>query len=169
MVDQEEGEGRMTVRVPMDSMRRVTVREQDYFYHWIPGFSLGLALPNNYQVMGGLQLGHTNSIDGWFIIFTKIDLSNISISATKIFSGDSWRVHPDWVYCSYSGSLNNATSKEENLMHFLEKIDATDNWNWDTSNCKQALLFDIAKLSHSQHIFKSNPIQSNPINSNQIE
>ena len=58
----------MTVRVPMDSMRRVTVREQDYFYHWIPGFSLGLALPNNYQVRGGLQLGQTNSIDGWYNI-----------------------------------------------------------------------------------------------------
>ena len=74
MIDQEEGMVSMTVRVPMDNMRRVTVREQDYFYHNIPNtsFSLGLTLPSKYgkyRVNGGLNLTEKNSFDGGFCTF----------------------------------------------------------------------------------------------------
>ena len=72
MIDQKEGLARMTVKVPMDKMRRVTVRDQDYFYHEIPNspFSLGIAVPREYgkyQVKGGIQLGDSDSVDGLFI------------------------------------------------------------------------------------------------------
>ena len=72
MVDQKEGLARMTVKVPMDKMRRVTVCDQGYFYHQIPNspFSLGIAVPREYgkyQVKGGIQLGDSDSVDGLFI------------------------------------------------------------------------------------------------------
>ena len=33
MVDQKDGMSRLTVKVHMDDMKRVEIREQDYFYH----------------------------------------------------------------------------------------------------------------------------------------
>ena len=71
LVDQEKGQVRMTVQVPLDNMKRVTVRELDYFYHHIPysAFSLGLALPSQYGkylVSGGLQMEENNRFDGFF-------------------------------------------------------------------------------------------------------
>merc|ERR1712038_1357389 len=60
MVDQKEGMGSLTVKVHMDDMKRVTVREQDYFYYNISNtpFTLGIALPakyGKYRVRGGLE------------------------------------------------------------------------------------------------------------------
>ena len=70
MVDQTEGVTQMTVKVPMDNMRRITVREQDYYYHNMPNtpFSLGIALPSQYgkyQVKGGILIGQPDTVDGW--------------------------------------------------------------------------------------------------------
>ena len=60
MVDQKEGEGRMKVKVHMDDMKRVIVREQDYFWYAIANtpFTLGIALPAKYgkfRVSGGME------------------------------------------------------------------------------------------------------------------
>ena len=78
MVDQKEGMNRLTVKVHMDDMKRVAIREQIYFYHNIsfPAairdqnylyhqttfFTLGIAFPSEYgqfRVTGG-------SVLGWF-------------------------------------------------------------------------------------------------------
>ena len=69
MVDQKEGEGRMKVKVHMDNMKRVTVREQDYFYYSIENtpFTLGIALPDKYgkfRVEGGKELNNNERVDG---------------------------------------------------------------------------------------------------------
>jgi len=127
MIDQEEGMVSMTVRVPMDNMRRVTVREQDYFYHNIPNtsFSLGLTLPSKYgkyRVNGGLNLTEKNSFD-----------------ATKILSGDNWSVHPDWVYCKFNDNYKKICSQEDSLKHFLELIGAGDNIDWGEKSNVQLL------------------------------
>ena len=68
MVDQKEGMGSMMVKVHMDDMKRVTVREQDYFYYNISNtpFTLGIALPNKYgkfRVRGGMEVNQQR-IDG---------------------------------------------------------------------------------------------------------
>ena len=60
---------RMTVQVLMDDVKRIAVRDQDYYYHAIPNtrFSLGIALPSNggkHRVKGGIQ--PNNNVDGWF-------------------------------------------------------------------------------------------------------
>ena len=69
MVDQKEGMGTMKVKVHMDDMKRVTVREQDYFYFNISNtpFTLGIALPakyGKYRVRGGMELNQAGRIDG---------------------------------------------------------------------------------------------------------
>ena len=68
MVDQKEGMGSMRVKVHMDDMKRVTVRDQDYFYYNISNtpFTLGIALPNmygKYRVRGGMEVNQQR-IDG---------------------------------------------------------------------------------------------------------
>ena len=45
-----------------------------------------------------------------------------------------WRIHPDWTYCHYiAGNQLNYTNKEEMLVEFLDKIQASDmnnTWAW---------------------------------------
>ena len=69
MVDQKEGMARLKVKVHLDDMKRVTVREQEYFYYNISNtpFPLGIALPTEYgkyRVRGGLELNQKGRIDG---------------------------------------------------------------------------------------------------------
>ena len=69
MVDQKEGMASLKVKVHLDDMKRVTVREQDYFYYNISNtpFTLGIALPakyGKYRVRGGLELNQKGRIDG---------------------------------------------------------------------------------------------------------
>ena len=68
MVDQKEGYNRLTVKVHMDDMKRVTIREQNYFYHNISNtpFTLGIAFPSKYgqfRVTGGTEITR-NKADG---------------------------------------------------------------------------------------------------------
>merc|ERR1719342_1098299 len=90
MVDQKDGLARLTVKVHMDEMKRVTVREQEYFYYNISNtpFTLGIVMPSKYgkyRVSGGLELNQRRHID-----------------ANKIFPDDRWKLHPGWVYCEYN-------------------------------------------------------------------
>lgn len=71
MVDQKEGMNRLTVKVHMDDMKRVTIREQNYFYHNISNtpFTLGIAFPSKYgqfRVTGGTEITR-NKADGELI------------------------------------------------------------------------------------------------------
>ena len=69
MVDQKVGMTRLTVKVHMDDMRRVTIREQNYFYQNISNtpFSLGIALPSKYgefRVTGGTEMARNTTNGG---------------------------------------------------------------------------------------------------------
>ena len=60
MVDQKDGQARLTVKLHMDDFKRVTVREQEYFYYNVSNtpFSLAIAWPSKYgkyRVSGGLD------------------------------------------------------------------------------------------------------------------
>merc|ERR1719186_209692 len=95
-------------------MKRVTVREQEYFYSDISStpFTLGIVMPTKYgkyRVSGGLELNQNRHID-----------------ANKIFPDDRWKLHPDWVYCEYNYAGTDIRfefdSPEKNVKHFLERL-----------------------------------------------
>jgi len=70
MVDQKDGVSLLTVKVHMDDMMRVTIREQDYFYHNISNtpFTLGIVFPNKYgkyRVNDGLEVNDPPEPKGW--------------------------------------------------------------------------------------------------------
>jgi len=128
MVDQKDGLARLTVKVHMDDMKRVTVREQEYFYYNISNtpFTLGIVMPTKYgkyRVSGGLELNQNRHID-----------------ANKIFPDDKWKLHPDWVYCEYNYAGTDDRkfdSPEKNMKHFLERLaDEKANFNWGQSRVR---------------------------------
>ena len=134
MVDQKDGLARLTVKVHMDDMKRVTVREQEYFYYNISNtpFTLGIVMPTKYgkyRVSGGLELNQNRHIDGEIInkvILNLIWNSKILFLANKIFPDDRWKLHPDWVYCEYNYAGTDIRfefdSPEKNMKHFLERL-----------------------------------------------
>merc|ERR1719431_781726 len=128
MVDQKDGLARLTVKVHMDEMKRVTVREQEYFYYNISNtpFTLGIVMPSKYgkyRVSGGLELNQNRHID-----------------ANKIFPDDKWKLHPDWVYCEYNYAGTDDRkfdSPEKNMKHFLERLaDEKASFNWGQSRVR---------------------------------
>merc|ERR1711892_1413093 len=128
MVDQKDGMARLTVKVHMDDMKRVTVREQEYFYYNISNtpFTLGIVMPSKYgkyRVSGGLELNQNRHID-----------------ANKIFPDDRWKLHPDWVYCEYNYAGTDDRkfdSPEKNMKHFLERLaDEEASFNWGQSRVR---------------------------------
>eukprot|EP00090_Calanus_glacialis_P023863 TRINITY_DN369_c0_g1_i1.p1 TRINITY_DN369_c0_g1~~TRINITY_DN369_c0_g1_i1.p1 ORF type:complete len:1359 (+),score=332.60 TRINITY_DN369_c0_g1_i1:336-4412(+) len=128
MVDQKDGLARLTVKVHMDDMKRVTIREQDYFYYNISNtpFTLGIVMPSKYgkyRVSGGLELNQNRHID-----------------ANKIFPDDRWKLHPDWVYCEYNYAGTDDRkfdSPEKNMKHFLERLaDEKASFNWGQSRVR---------------------------------
>jgi len=128
MVDQKDGLARLTVKVHMDDMKRVTVREQEYFYYNISNtpFTLGIVMPTKYgkyRVSGGLELNQNRHID-----------------ANKIFPDDKWKLHPDWVYCEYNYAGTDDRkfdSPERNMKHFLERLaDEKASFNWGQSRVR---------------------------------
>merc|ERR1712128_124787 len=128
MVDQKDGLARLTVKVHMDDMKRVTVREQEYFYYNISNtpFTLGIVMPSKYgkyRVSGGLELNQNRHID-----------------ANKIFPDDRWKLHPDWVYCEYNYAGTDDRkfdSPEKNMKHFLERLaDEKASFNWGQSRVR---------------------------------
>ena len=137
MVDQKEGMGSMVVKVHMDDMKRVTVREQDYFYYNISNtpFTLGIALPNKYgkfRVRGGMEVNQQR-IDGesWHYFATNVIAV---IPVNQLFPDDRWKLHPDWVYCEYNYAGQDDRkfdSPEKNMRHFLERLaDERSSFNW---------------------------------------
>merc|ERR1719400_2906954 len=113
MVDQKDGLARLTVKVHMDEMKRVTVREQEYFYYNISNtpFTLGIAFPSKY---------------GQFRVTGGTEITRIKADAAKVFSSDRWKLHPDWVYCEYNYAGSNGRPEfdtpENNMRHFLERV-----------------------------------------------
>ena len=92
MVDQKEGMNRLTVKVHMDDMKRVTIREQNYFYHNISNtpFTLGIAFPSKYgqfRVTGGTEITRNKADGGW------IKISN-DLPHSLFHSGQSVQLRP---------------------------------------------------------------------------
>merc|ERR1719228_168564 len=129
MVDQKDGLAHLTVKVHMDDMKRVTVREQEYFYYNISNtpFTLGIVMPSKYgkyRVQGGLELNQRQR----------------RIDAKQIFPDDRWKLHPDWVYCEYNYAGTDDRkfdSPEKNMKHFLERLSNEGvKFNWGQSRVR---------------------------------
>ena len=143
MVDQKEGMNRLTVKVHMDDMKRVTIREQNYFYHNISNtpFTLGIAFPSKYgqfRVTGGTEITRNKADGGWIEISNHL---NSFSTAAKVFSSDRWKLHPDWVYCEYNYAGSNDRqfdTPENNMRHFLDRLSHEGvKFNWGSSRCRR--------------------------------
>ena len=158
MVNQVKGQNYLRVKQHFDDMvrfsrvekmstftfyihlqKRGTVRTQDYSYHPISNtpFTLGIALPRDYgryRVKGETEvsLAKFNSKGFERIPIPILKLLNFSVS--DLFTGDNWRLHPDWVYCEYNYAgtpTREFDSPEDNMKHFFVKMQQPD-WNWGT-------------------------------------
>jgi len=135
LVHQKEGIGNMRVKVHMDNMKRVTEREQNYFYTQIhPRFtpySLGIALPakyGEYRVSGGLNP-------------SQMDVSDHAAVTRLLPITKEWRLHPDWDYFHD----DNFDTSEEKTKHFLGGLlDTPTPFIWPPCNQElvMALLLD---------------------------
>ncbi|XP_058819212.1 voltage-dependent calcium channel subunit alpha-2/delta-4 isoform X1 [Topomyia yanbarensis] len=134
MVLQKEGENELTVLTHMDGMKRVAMRPQKYFYGPIEGtpFSLGIALPDNY---------------GIHELNAQQEIRHSHTNVTEHLQGNSWKVHPDWVYCEYNSLKDvesngestmettyrdkdeNFDTPEEQVLHFLARV-GRPGWKW---------------------------------------
>jgi len=153
MVNQQDGQNYMRVRQHFDDMKRATLRTQDYSYHPISNtpFSLGIALPRDY---------------GKYRVKGEIEVSLAKFNISDLFVGNSWRLHPDWVYCEYNYAgtpYREFHTPEDNMKHFFVKMQQPD-WNWGTPNvlplpnCKD-------KQRFSPNCFKSHGMEMMDANS----
>ena len=103
MVDQKEGMNRLTVKVHMDDMKRVAIREQIYFYHNISFpvaireqnylyhqttfFTLGIAFPSEYgqlRVTGGTEITRNEANGGFIIKRPSLPSSSYSLQSVQL-------------------------------------------------------------------------------------
>ena len=79
------------------------------------------------------------------IFFSDFHTFDLFFSVSDLFVGDSWRLHPDWVYCEYkyAGALDDGNA-EENMKQFFDKMQQPD-WNPNglpKQKCKDKQKFD---------------------------
>ncbi|CAH0727477.1 unnamed protein product, partial [Brenthis ino] len=117
MIEQREGETEMGVKVQYEGMRRVATRRQRYFYSPVDGtpYSLAAVLPDGY---------------GMYELQAEQEIKHSPINVTEYFKGENWKIHPDWVYCEYASTSDQAfNSPEEQLLHFLTRS-GRPGWKW---------------------------------------
>lgn len=115
----------------------MTTRRHKYFYNPIEGtpFSLGLAIPEGYgmyELLAEQEIKHSQKNGRIAYSTTNRNVHLSFFTVTEHFTGDRWRVHPDWVYCEYtSGSFGEQTFKtpEERVLHFLARS-KRPGWKW---------------------------------------
>merc|ERR1719474_602353 len=124
----------MKDKLHMDDMKRVTGRDQDYFYHNISNtpFTIGIVLPAKY---------------GKFRVSGGVDLQNNIINVTELFPDESWKVHPDWIYCQHNNdeTEDKLETSEKFLRHFLERLgdeSISSDWEKCDMDLVQALILD---------------------------
>ncbi|XP_031336712.1 voltage-dependent calcium channel subunit alpha-2/delta-3 isoform X2 [Photinus pyralis] len=119
MIDQKEGETELNVKVHYDHVKRVATRRNKYFYNPIEGtpFSLGLAIPEGY---------------GMYELLAEQEIKHSQKNVTEYFKGSNWKVHPEWVYCEYTGGSASEQvfrTAEERVLHFLSRS-RRPGWKW---------------------------------------
>ncbi len=120
------------------------MRTLDYFYHPLANapFTLGIALPQEYgkwRVEARIEPTrartnrkcHARSSRGT-LAFTVVPVSS------ELFPDDNFRLHPDWLYCSYNyagDDTRELPTPEETLRHFLNRMQRPG-WTWGTPSVR---------------------------------
>ncbi|CAL8108692.1 unnamed protein product [Orchesella dallaii] len=122
---------KLRVRKMRDDFRRVTIRRQVYEFqrvkminqhnpreNMITPYTLAIAVPENAnRFIGELEI--------------RLQDENILSYFDKTNEPRKWKINPDWSYCEYIRGGKTFETKEDLLLHFLEKIQgATPSWPW---------------------------------------
>ncbi|KAJ8936838.1 hypothetical protein NQ314_012154, partial [Rhamnusium bicolor] len=118
-----------------DDERRIVLLTRHYYYMGINGtpFSLVIALPHKY---GFNRVQHPVEND----IHRIRSNDKIKGSLTQFFTGN-WTIHPDWHYCRYLDDRLYFENPEEELLHFLRKMEGPG-WKW-TKECDRKLICKV--------------------------
>ncbi|XP_050730037.1 voltage-dependent calcium channel subunit alpha-2/delta-3-like isoform X17 [Eriocheir sinensis] len=128
LVNQEERELELNVKIHLDNMKRVVQRRQRYYTQKIKGtpFSLGIAVPEGY---------------GRYKVHGQIELSRAiqdprRTDAMAHFSTGNWTLHPDWVYCEYKYDQHQEDQSPEGLMKDFLSRAQKPNWKWRSTRTR---------------------------------
>ncbi|KFB44569.1 AGAP005490-PA-like protein [Anopheles sinensis] len=126
IINQSTGAKWIRVKYHFDEMKRVSRTKRQYY--WTPikntPFTLVVTYPETYGV-NRLQ------------IRTEDEIHRIHVKGSIVanfFSGNNWKIHPDWVYCKYLNEHPNETfaTPELELKHFLERM-KLGGWKWPSN------------------------------------
>ncbi|KAK5638589.1 hypothetical protein RI129_012884 [Pyrocoelia pectoralis] len=153
VVMQSRGHVMFKVKTHLDDLRRVILNNRHYHYMGINNtpFSVVLALPDRY---GFNRIQYALDDD----IHRMRSNNMIKGPVTQFFTGN-WTIHPDWLYCKYSDDKHNFETPEEELLHFLFKIDLP-RWKW-SRECDSKLIKSLVADAKMTEWFNQNITTSN--------
>ncbi|XP_068900722.1 voltage-dependent calcium channel subunit alpha-2/delta-3 isoform X2 [Tenebrio molitor] len=155
VVMQESGEIKLSVKSHMDEMKRLVTGTRHYYFMGVNNtpFTLVIALPDKY---GFNKVEHPIETDIHRMRSNdKIDKSEGWL--TQFFTGN-WTLHPDWHYCRYLDNRHYFENPEEELLHFLKKIEGTK-WKW--VECDRRLICKVVADAKITSWFSENITTSN--------
>ncbi|XP_049297305.1 voltage-dependent calcium channel subunit alpha-2/delta-3 isoform X4 [Anopheles funestus] len=126
IINQSTGAKWIRVKYHFDEMKRVSRTKRQYY--WTPikntPFTLVVTYPETYGV-NRLQIRTEDEIH-------RIHAKGSNVAS--FFSGNNWKIHPDWVYCKYLNEHPNETfaTPELELKHFLERM-KLGGWKWPSN------------------------------------
>ncbi|XP_050094593.1 voltage-dependent calcium channel subunit alpha-2/delta-3 isoform X2 [Anopheles aquasalis] len=126
IINQSTGAKWIRVKYHFDEMKRVSRTKRQYY--WTPikntPFTLVVTYPETYGV-NRLQIRTEDEIH-------RIHAKGSNVAS--FFSGNNWKIHPDWVYCKYLNEHPNETfaTPELELKHFLERM-KQGAWKWPSN------------------------------------
>ncbi|XP_051159671.1 voltage-dependent calcium channel subunit alpha-2/delta-3 isoform X5 [Leptopilina boulardi] len=124
VINQKSGSVTLHTRYHYDDMQRVGRVRRKYDYMGIENttFTVVVSLPEYDQ-------------NGNYRIHAAVETKRLLSQGTNVlayFSGNNWRVHPDWIYCKYhyDGEFE-FRSPEDQLLHFLNRTRQQEPpWRW---------------------------------------
>ncbi|XP_018330048.1 voltage-dependent calcium channel subunit alpha-2/delta-3-like isoform X2 [Agrilus planipennis] len=151
IIFQKQGHVMHRIKSHLDEMRRIVVSNRHYYYMGITNtsFSLVLVLPEKY---GESKVQHAVEDDIHRLRSNKVK----GVPLTQYFTGN-WTVHPDWIYCKYPNDKRHFESPEEELLHFLNKIDSPG-WKW--KECDSKLIKAVVADAKATDWFNQNILSS---------
>ncbi|XP_047117429.1 voltage-dependent calcium channel subunit alpha-2/delta-3 isoform X2 [Schistocerca piceifrons] len=117
IINRKKGSEVLSVKYHYDDMKRASVDRRHYHYCPIENtpFSLVVAIPEKQKVL----IAQKELRRAW----------SIGERVRKYFSGNNWKLHPNWAYCRYHYETEHTmSSPEEQFMHFLNRTQGK--WQW---------------------------------------
>ncbi|XP_017771996.1 PREDICTED: voltage-dependent calcium channel subunit alpha-2/delta-3 isoform X2 [Nicrophorus vespilloides] len=150
VVNQTSGQKVFMVKTHIDQMKRIMFGKRFYYFMGIPDtpFTVVVALPDRY---GSYRIQYPVEDDPH-----RIRSNNKNL--THFFTGN-WTIHPDWHYCRYLDDRHNFRSPEEELLHFLHKMEEPG-WRW-SPECDRKLICKVVADAKSTDWYNKNISASN--------